>query len=82
MLIKRVAKRITCLCLNYTLSSKVKLILAHNNFYAKEIIVFLLERIRRLRKKMRDIQRAMDVYWDDRIVAIILVAVIEKKMSQ
>ena len=31
---------------------------------------------------MRDVQRGMDVYWDDRIAAIILVAVIEKKMSQ
>ena len=28
---------------------------------------------------MRDVQRGMDVYWDDRIAAIILVAVIEKK---
>ena len=36
----------------------------------------------RLRKKMRDVQRGIDVYWDDRIAAIILVAVIEKKMSQ
>ena len=42
-----------------------------------------LDRIEeRLRKKMRDVQRGIDVYWDDRIAAIILVAVIEKKMSQ